>query len=80
MSGYFPIPVGKNVKIVSDLYDYATKEDWKNAAGVDTSKFNKKVDLASSELEIDNLDIGQTETTQLSDIVENDVKKPQCID
>ena len=53
MSGYFPIPLGKNVKIVSDLYNYATKEDWKNAAGVDTSKFNKKVDLASSESEID---------------------------
>ena len=53
MSGYFPIPLGKNVKIVSDLYNYATREDWKNAAGVDTSKFNKKVDLASSESEID---------------------------
>ena len=27
MSGYFPIPLGKNVRIVSDLYNYATKED-----------------------------------------------------
>ena len=32
---------------VKDLYNYATKSNLKNAAGVDTSKFAKKVDLAN---------------------------------
>ena len=32
------------MKVELDLSDYTTKADLKNAAGVDTSKFAKKVD------------------------------------
>ena len=46
---YFPEPkpLGGRVKVELDLCSYATKPDLKNAAGVDTSKFAKKVDLAN---------------------------------
>ena len=37
--------------------NYATKFDLKNAAGVHTSKFAKKADLASLKSDIDKLDI-----------------------
>ena len=36
------------MKVELDLSNYATKADLKNAAGFDTSKFAKKVDLAIS--------------------------------
>ena len=49
MSEYFPIEL--------DLSNYATKADSKNAAGVDSSKFAKKVDLASLKFNVDELDI-----------------------
>ena len=44
MSGYFPEPKSSlgRAKIELDLFNYATKVDYKNAAGVDTSKFAKK--------------------------------------
>ena len=49
MSEYFPelISLGGRVKVELDLCNYATKADLKNATGIDTSKFAKKVDLAS---------------------------------
>ena len=40
-----------------DLSDYATKANLKNVTGVDTSKFAKKVDLASLKSNVDKLDI-----------------------
>ena len=39
------------------MSNYATKADWKNATGVDTSKFAKKVDLGSLKSNLDKLDI-----------------------
>ena len=59
MSEYFPEPkslVGR-VKVELDLSNYATKADLKNATGVDTSKFDKKVDLANLKSNVDRLDI-----------------------
>ena len=44
-------------QIELDLTNYATKADLKNAAGVDTSKFAKKVGLASVKSNVDKLDI-----------------------
>ena len=60
MSQYFPKPFESfggdiNVKVV--LSNYATKADLKNATGVDTSKFAKKVDLANLKSNVDKLDI-----------------------
>ena len=45
MSEYSPEPrsLGGKVKVELDLFNYATKTDLKNATGVDTSKFSKKV-------------------------------------
>ena len=59
MSEHFPEPksFGGKVKIELDLSNYATKADLKNATGVDTSKFAKKVDLASLKSNVDQLDI-----------------------
>ena len=45
------------MKIELDLSNYGTKSDLRNAAGVDTSKFAKKVDLASLKSNVDKLDI-----------------------
>ena len=58
MSEYFPEPKfsGGRVKIELDS-DYATKSDLKNATGADTSKFARKVDLASLKTNVDKLDI-----------------------
>ena len=46
MSEYFPKPnsLAVNVKVELDLSNYATKTIQKNATGVDTSSFAKKVD------------------------------------
>ena len=45
MSEYFPKPksLGTNVKVGLDLSNYATKADLKNATGVDTSDFPKRL-------------------------------------
>ena len=61
MSAYFPEPksLGGRVKVEVDLCNYATKADLKSAAGVNTSKFAKKVDLANLNSNVDKLDTGQ---------------------
>ena len=45
------------MKVELDLSNYVTKADLKNATGVDTSKFAKKVDLATLKFNVDKLDI-----------------------
>ena len=44
------------MKVELDLSNYVTKSDFENAAGVHTSKFAKKVDLARSKSDVDKLD------------------------
>ena len=63
MSKYFPKPksLGANVKIELNLSNYATKADFKNGTGADTSKITKKVHLASLKSEVDKLDIDKLE-------------------
>ena len=61
MSEYFPEPkssVGR-VKVELDLSNYTTKADLKNGAGIDTSRFAKKVDLVSLQSNADKLDINK---------------------
>ena len=47
----------KKVKVELDLSNYATKKDSKNATGIDTSSFVKKVDLPNLKSTVDELDI-----------------------
>ena len=49
------------MKVELDLTNYVTKDNWKNATGVDTPKFAKKVDLTSLKSEVDKLDIDKIE-------------------
>ena len=68
MSEYFPEPksLGGKVKVELDLSNYATKTNLRNATGADTSKFAKKINLASLKSNVDNLDIGKLKLYQLT--------------
>ena len=72
MSQYFPelTSSGGRVKVKLDLSNYATKADLKNAIGVDTSKFAKKVDLANVKSNADKVDIDKLKNvpTNLSNL------------
>ena len=62
------------------MSNYATKADLKNATALDTSKFAKKVNLASLKSNEDKLDINKlvplpVDFSKISDAVKNDVKK-----
>ena len=59
MGEYFPKPKSLRASIEVKLYlsNYATKADFKNATGVDTSDFAKKTDLANLKSNADKLDI-----------------------
>ena len=59
MIEYFSKPksLGANVKVELDLSKCATKENLKNAAGVDTSDFANNTDLANLKSDVDKLDI-----------------------
>ena len=61
---------GGRVKLELDLSNYATKTDLKNAAGVDTSSFAKKIDLANLKSDVDKLDIDELKNvpTNLSNL------------
>ena len=58
MSEYFPKPksLGEKVKVELDLSNYATNTHSKNATGIDTATFAKKVDLANLKSEVNELE------------------------
>ena len=72
MSEYFPEPnsLGVSMKVELDLSNYAIKADLKTAAGVDTSKFAKKVDLANLKSNVYKIDFDKLEnvSTNLSNL------------
>ena len=86
-SQYFPKPYEPfdgdiNVKV--DLSNYATKADFKNATGIDTSKLATKSDLASLRAEVDKLDIEKlipipVDLNKLSDVVKMMLLKELCM-
>ena len=60
MSQYFPKPYepfGGDINVKVDLFNYATKTDFKNIFHIDTSSFALKRNLANLKTEIDKLDI-----------------------
>ena len=68
MSEYFlqPNPLGGKVKFELDLSNYATKTDLKNATGVGTSKFAKRVDLGNLKSNVDRSDIDKLKNIPIS--------------
>ena len=74
MSKNFLEPKSSEGRVKVELYfpNYATKSDLKNAVGVDTSKFAKKVDLANLKsnvykLKIDKLKNVPTNSSKIKD-------------
>ena len=60
MSQYFPKPYepfGGDINVKVYLSNYATKDDLKNATGVDTSKLASKSDLANLKAEVDKVGV-----------------------
>ena len=74
MSEYFlePESSGRRVKVELNLSNYTTKADLKNATGVNTSKFAKKVDLAHLKGKI--LDITNLATNTTLNAKRNEAK------
>ena len=87
MSQYFPKlfrSFGGNINVKVDLSNYATKTDLKNVTHVDTSSFALKTNLASLRTKVDKLDIHKlapvpVDFSKLSDIVNNNVVKKNCL-
>ena len=83
MSQYFPKPYkpfGRGINVKVDLSNYATKNDLKDATGIDTCNFVLKSNLASFKTEADKLDTDKlvpvpVGLSKVSDVVENDVVK-----
>ena len=60
MSKYFPKPYepfGGDINVRVGLSNYATKDDIKNIAQVDTSSFALKTNVANLKTEVDKLDV-----------------------
>ena len=57
------------------MFNYATKADLNNATGVDTSKFAKKVDLASLKSNVEKLDIDKLKAVWKRKVNKLDVYK-----
>ena len=57
------------------MLNYATKADLKNATGADTSKFAKKVDLASLKSNVEKLDIDKLKAVWKRKVNKLDVYK-----
>ena len=83
MRQYFPKPFKNfrgDIKIKVDLSNYATKDDIKNIAHVDTSNFALKTNLANLKAEVDSLDNDKLKTvpvdlSKLCNVVKNEVIK-----
>ena len=82
MSQYFPTPSShkENIRVETELSNYATKKDINDITHVDTSNFALKNNLANLKTEVDKLDIDKLVTvpvdlSKLSNVVKNDVVK-----
>ena len=82
MSTYYPPykSSSNNIKVESDLSNYATKNDLKNITHVDVSSFASKTNLAALKTEVDKIDADKLKTVpadlaKLSNVIDNDVVK-----
>ena len=79
---YEPFAGDINVKV--DLSNYATKPDFKNVTGVDTSNLALKSNLAKLKDEIDKIDVDKVTPvpaglSKLSNVVNNEVVEKLCM-
>ena len=70
----------ENIKVETDLSNYATKKDINDITHVDTSNFALKTKLANLKTEVDKLDIDKlvpipNDLSKLSNVVKTDVLK-----
>ena len=76
-SEYFPELKSsrERVKVKLDFFNYETKADLKNATGVDTSKFAKKVHLANLKSDVNKLDIDKLKNvpTKTTNKIKNNI-------
>ena len=82
VSTYYPPykSSSNNIKVESDLSNYATKNDLKNITHVDVSSFASKTNLAALKTEVDKIDADKLKTVpadlaKLSNVIDNDVVK-----
>ena len=84
MNEYFPEPKssGGRLKIEFDLSNYATKADLKNKTGFDTSKSDKKLDLANlkSDLDMENVPSNLSNLKSKVDKLDVDKLVPVLVD
>ena len=82
MSQYFPKadePFGGDINVKVGLSNYATKVDIKNTTHVDTSSFALKTNIANLKAEVDKLAPVPADLSKLSNVVNNEVRKKNCI-
>ena len=68
ISQYFPKPYepfGGDINVKVDLSNYATKDDLKNATGIDKSNLAAKSDLASLKAEADKIGVDKLKTVPI---------------
>ena len=82
MSAYYPPykSSSSNIKVESNLTNYATKTDLKNITHTDVSSFASKTNLAALKSEVDKIDTDKLKTVpedlaKLSDVVKNETVK-----
>ena len=73
-----------NIKIELNLTNYATKTDLNNITHVDTSSYASKTNLAALKTELYKIDIDKLKTATtdlptLTNAVENDLVKKNCL-
>ena len=82
ISQNFPKPYRtsrRDINVKVGLSNYATKVDLKNATGVDTFQLASKSDSASLKAEVDKLKPVPADLSKLSNVVNNEVVKKQCM-
>ena len=86
MSTYYPLykSSSQNIKVELDLSNYATEKDINDITHVDVSGFASKTNLAALKTEIDKIDVDKlktapTDLAKLTNAVENDLVKKNCL-
>ena len=85
MSYYPPYKSSSNnIKVKLYLTNYATKTDLKNITHFDVSSFANKTNLAALKTEVDKIDVDKLKTAlvdlaQLTNAIENDLVKKNCL-